>query len=46
MAKRIKKGAFIILRIEESFKKKLVSRANAVGETISEFVRKLLIKQT
>ena len=44
MEKRIK-TAFLILRVEESFKKRVSAKAAELGETVSEFVRKVLLKR-
>jgi len=41
--KNDKKTAFIILRVEESFKKMLVKKAETLGQSVSEFVRKVLL---
>lgn len=37
-----KKTAFLILRVEEEFKKRVIQKAKAKGKTISEYVRGLL----
>lgn len=42
---KIKKTAFLILRVEESFKTKLTKKATELGESVSEFVRKVLMKR-
>lgn len=39
------KAAFLILRVEESFKKRVVAKATELGQTVSEFVRKVLTKK-
>lgn len=40
---RKNKNAFLILRVEESFKIKVVKKATELGETVSEFVRRILL---
>lgn len=37
------KSAFLILRVEESFKEKVMAKATELGETVSEFVRRVLL---
>lgn len=39
---RKNKNAFLILRVEESFKEKVVSKATELGETVSEFIRRIV----
>jgi len=40
-----RKEAFLILRVEASFKKKLMAKASELGQTVSEFVREVLMKK-
>ena len=42
---KVKKTAFLILRIESSFKERLVKAASEAGDSVSEFVRKVLLKK-
>lgn len=39
---KVNKTTFLILRVEPDFKKKVVKKAKSVGDSVSEFVRKIL----
>lgn len=39
---KAKKDAFLILRVEQTFKRKIEKKAKDLGETVSEFIRKAL----
>ena len=45
MAKNDNKNAFLILRVEHSFKVKIVKKAKDVGESLSEFIRKAIMQK-
>lgn len=36
------KDAFLIMRVEESFKEKVIAKATELGETVSEFIRRIV----
>lgn len=43
--KKANKTAFLILRVEQSFKSRVMDKASEMGETVSEFIRLALSKR-
>ncbi len=39
-----RKTAFLILRVESDFKQKIANKAEKLGESVSEFIRRALTK--
>lgn len=40
---KVNKTTFLILRVEPDFKKKVMKKAKDAGDSVSEFVRKILL---
>ncbi len=37
--KRINKTSFLILRVEDAFKQRVIKTASSLGQTVSDFIR-------